>query len=161
MAVHLVEDCQHRMLDQHKGRPRTARPAWVSRLVTSGELGSVKTSTIITVLLLAVFLTGLFAIPSRADARGQVPCSGYNAPCRVPHAAGWMRVADCESSFRWRLNGTFDGGLQFSPTTWRSVDTKHRYSYAYQAPPWFQVAMAEKLRKRDGIGQWPHCGSKF
>lgn len=69
MAVHLVEDCQHRMLDQHKGRPRTARPEWVSRLVTSGELGSVKTLTIITVLLLAVFLIGLFAIPSRADAR--------------------------------------------------------------------------------------------
>lgn len=80
---------------------------------------------------------------------------------KVPHEAGWRAVAHCESGGRWHLstgNGYY-GGLQFSHTTWRSLT--HKYWNASDAPPKFQMRMAEKLRHRAGIGQWPVCGKYF
>ncbi len=106
----------------------------------------------------------------------------------------WLLVAQCETgdqsrritpkslrSIRWRYNGSsgYDGGLQFSPTTWssnvgriparkltryqRAQRNNGRYTYAYNAPPAVQILAAETLRNRPdgGITQWPSCGRRF
>ena len=97
---------------------------------------------------------------------------GHEANCR-----GWLRVAICETgdstikltakhirSIRWRIDETYDGGLQFSPGTWRA--TGSRYSHAYRAPSSEQVKRAEVWRKRIGgdphsSAGWPNCGRYF
>lgn len=78
----------------------------------------------------------------------------------VPNQANWDRVAQCESGGNWHLstgNG-FYGGLQFSASTWRSVGgtgLPHQHSRIEQ------IRRANILKDRAGLGQWPHCGSRF
>ena len=78
----------------------------------------------------------------------------------VPNQANWDRVAACESGGNWHLatgNG-FYGGLQFSASTWRSVGgtgLPHQHSRIEQ------IRRANILKDRAGLGQWPHCGSRF
>lgn len=78
---------------------------------------------------------------------------GTIAP-NVPYHHNWIRVARCESGLRWWLNGTYDGGLQFLPSTWTARGT--RWRYAYQAPAWAQIAAANQLRSQRA-SQWPRC----
>jgi hypothetical protein len=82
----------------------------------------------------------------------------------TPNLARWKRVAQCESNRQWHINSTYDGGLQFSPATWRYALRLYRYTrpgpvwrYAYQAPARIQIRAAEALRKREGLHHWPHC----
>lgn len=111
------------------------------------------------------------------------------------HCNRWLRVAQCEAGgrqwsithrslhqIRWRLNSTYDGGLQFSRRTWRSnvariparqltpFQRQQRargvYAYAYRAPSSVQILAAEVLRRRIGgnphqSAGWPTCGSRF
>lgn len=107
----------------------------------------------------------------------------------------WVLVGQCETGgqqttitlrsigqIRWRYNGSsgYDGGLQFSPSTWRSnvaripsrqltrperiARNAGRYHHAWSAPPSVQILAAEVLRKRIGgnpkqSAGWPHCGA--
>lgn len=109
----------------------------------------------------------------------------------------WVQVAQCETGgqqyrvtlrsiqqVRWRYSGPgyYDGGLQFSPTTWTSnmnriparqltrkqrIDRREgRYRFAYGAPPAVQILAAEVLRQRIGgnpaqTAGWPICGAWF
>ncbi|MCB1014991.1 MAG: transglycosylase family protein [Acidimicrobiales bacterium] len=78
----------------------------------------------------------------------------------VPNQANWDRVAQCESGGNWHLstgNG-FYGGLQFSLSTWRSVGGT---GYPHQHSRIEQIRRANLLKDRAGLGQWPHCGSRF
>ncbi len=75
----------------------------------------------------------------------------------------WQRLASCESGGRWDYNGSsgYDGGLQFSPTTWRSFNGTDFAPYAYQATPSQQITVAKRVLKGQGWGAWPSCSSKL
>ena len=77
----------------------------------------------------------------------------------------WDKLANCESGGingpRWDYNGPsgYDGGLQFLPSTWTSMNTG--YTYAWQAPRSVQIATAIKLQAQSGWGQWPNCARQL
>lgn len=82
----------------------------------------------------------------------------------------WDVLADCETgdghvgspySAQWNYNGAsgYDGGLQFHPQTWNSLNTG--YDYAWQAPREVQIQAAINLQIRAGWGQWPSCTSRM
>jgi resuscitation-promoting factor RpfA len=74
----------------------------------------------------------------------------------------WDRLARCESGGNWRSNvGTFDGGLQFLPTTWRSFGGTQYAPYAYQATREQQIAIAERVLASQGWRAWPACSRKL
>lgn len=84
--------------------------------------------------------------------------------------AMWNDVAFCESTLRWDYNGPsgYDGGLQFSPATWRAYGGGEYAPYAWQAWSEQQVAIAERVLRYghgphapQGKGAWPHCGRKL
>lgn len=78
----------------------------------------------------------------------------------VPNQANWDRVAACESGGNWHLatgNG-FYGGLQFSASTWRATGGT---GLPHQHTRIEQIRRANILKDRAGLGQWPHCGSRF
>lgn len=81
---------------------------------------------------------------------------------KLRHA--WALVARCESGNRWAYNGAsgFDGGLQFNPKTWaayrRGISHKR---FAWQATPHNQRRVAERVKKSQGLGAWPHCGKYY
>lgn len=73
----------------------------------------------------------------------------------------WDRMAQCESGGNWSINsGRYEGGLQFLNSTWLAVKAPEDPPHAYQASREAQIAAAERLLKRSGIGQWPVCGSR-
>lgn len=70
----------------------------------------------------------------------------------------WVNLARCESGNRWYLNtGSFDGGIQFSPSTWRANGGEVFADFAWQATPLQQAAVGEKNLARYGRMQWPKC----
>ena len=73
----------------------------------------------------------------------------------------WIQLSYCESGGRWDYNGAsgYDGGLQFSPGTWNSMNTG--YQYAWQAPMEVQIEAGKRLQARSGWGQWPACAKKL
>ncbi len=78
-----------------------------------------------------------------------------------PHNSHLIQMARCESTLRWHLNGTFDGGLQFSPTTWNATGSK--YAFAYLASPLEQKYRAVIWANKIGYAWhttagWPVCG---
>lgn len=78
-----------------------------------------------------------------------------------PFRSRLLRMAWCESRQRWKLNSTFDGGLQFSPSTWNATGSE--YSFAYQAPELEQMYRAVVWASMIGwtwhsTAGWPVCG---
>ncbi|MGH3360420.1 MAG: transglycosylase family protein [Nocardioidaceae bacterium] len=73
----------------------------------------------------------------------------------------WDRLAQCESGGRWHINSTYDGGLQFSPSTWRAYGGAKFAPYAYQAKRWEQIAIAERALRGQGWGAWPACSAEL
>lgn len=81
----------------------------------------------------------------------------------------WDRLASCESTYQWHYNGSsgFDGGLQFSPSTWRAYGGEQYAAYAWGATPEQQIAVAERVlwagwgpHGPQGRGAWPGCLAK-
>lgn len=76
-----------------------------------------------------------------------------------PHHAKILRIAACESTSRWWIatgNGYY-GGLQFAPSTWRSVGGRglpHRHTKLEQM---YRGAL---LIRREGFAPWPVCGRR-
>lgn len=113
------------------------------------------------------------AVTATAALIAAVPASGhFYAGCQKdrckahviePFQPKLRAIATCESGRRWSYNGSsgFDGGFQFSPSTWSS--TGSRYAYAWQAPAREQkfraVVWASKIgwQWRSTAG-WPNCG---
>ena len=93
------------------------------------------------------------------------PAPKKKRPATPRYRADWDAIAKCESGGRWHYNGPsgFDGGLQFLPSTWRSVMKASGYGfarYAYQATRRQQIAAAEYLIGPMGANpwrQWPYC----
>lgn len=80
----------------------------------------------------------------------------------VSNGSVWDRLAACESNGRWDLNsGTYDGGLQFHPDTWRQWKKSSYPDYAWQASRAQQIEAASRLQAAAGWSPWPHCSSKL
>jgi hypothetical protein len=73
----------------------------------------------------------------------------------------WDRVAHCESGNNWSINtgNGYQGGLQFSPSTWRSAGGADFAPAANMATRDQQIAVAERVLSRQGRGAWPVCGT--
>ncbi len=72
----------------------------------------------------------------------------------------WDRLAGCESNGRWSANtgNGYYGGLQFLPSTWRSVGGSGMPHEASKAE---QIKRGQILQQRSGWGQWPACSRKL
>lgn len=87
---------------------------------------------------------------------------GFAGTAEAAPGSDWDRLAECESSGRWDLNiGSYDGGLQFSPTTWRAFGGEQYAPYAYMASRTEQIAVAERTLAAQGWGAWPACSRKL
>jgi hypothetical protein len=74
----------------------------------------------------------------------------------------WDRVAQCESGGNWGIstgNG-FQGGLQFTQSTWRSFGGSQFASTANRASREEQIVIAEKVLAGQGWNAWPVCSRK-
>jgi len=74
----------------------------------------------------------------------------------------WDAIAQCESGGRWNTNtgNGYQGGLQFSPSTWRSYGGRQYAGTAHQASRGEQITVARKVLRGQGINAWPTCGRK-
>ncbi len=72
----------------------------------------------------------------------------------------WDKVASCESGGNWAINtgNGYQGGLQFSPGTWRSHGGAEYAPSAHMATKDEQIAVAERVLGTQGRGAWPVCG---
>ena len=75
----------------------------------------------------------------------------------------WDRLAQCEAGGNWHINtgNGYQGGLQFSPSTWAAYGGTQYAPTANQATREQQIAIAEKVRASQGWGAWPACTSKL
>lgn len=75
----------------------------------------------------------------------------------------WDRLAQCESGGNWSINtgNGYQGGLQFSPSTWAAYGGTQYAPTANQATREQQIAIAEKTLAGQGWGAWPACSSKL
>jgi resuscitation-promoting factor RpfB len=88
------------------------------------------------------------------------------AASSVPAVAGgsvWDTLAQCESGGDWSINtgNGYQGGLQFSPSTWAAYGGTQYAPTANLATREQQIAIAEKTRAGQGWGAWPACTAKM
>ena len=72
----------------------------------------------------------------------------------------WDTVASCESGGNWAINtgNGYQGGLQFSPSTWSGHGGGEYAPSAHMATKEQQIAVAERVLASQGRGAWPVCG---
>jgi hypothetical protein len=72
----------------------------------------------------------------------------------------WDTVASCESGGNWAINtgNGYQGGLQFSPSTWSGHGGGEYAPAAHLASKDQQIAVAERVLASQGRGAWPTCG---
>ncbi|MFD3507399.1 transglycosylase family protein [Nocardia sp. NPDC058666] len=75
----------------------------------------------------------------------------------------WDRLAQCEAGGNWGINtgNGYQGGLQFSPSTWAAHGGGEYAASANQASREQQIVVAEKVLASQGWGAWPSCSSKL
>ncbi len=85
---------------------------------------------------------------------------GLAAAAQAASDSEWDTVAACESSGNWAINtgNGYQGGLQFSPSTWLGYGGGQFASAAHYASREQQIAIAEKVLAGQGRGAWPVCG---
>jgi uncharacterized protein YabE (DUF348 family) len=80
---------------------------------------------------------------------------GTKAPKQpaVANVGLWDKIAACESGGNWSINtgNGYYGGLQFSLSTWRAYGGTGRPDQKSKAE---QIAIAERVRKADGLSAW-------
>jgi nucleoid-associated protein YgaU len=74
----------------------------------------------------------------------------------------WDKVAQCEGSGNWKTNtgNGFQGGLQFTPSTWKAYGGTQFAPSANQASREQQIAVAERVLQAQGPNAWPVCSKK-
>jgi resuscitation-promoting factor RpfA len=72
----------------------------------------------------------------------------------------WDQVAHCESGGNWAINtgNGYQGGVQFSPSTWSAHGGGEFAPAANMATKEEQIAVAERVLATQGRGAWPVCG---
>ena len=81
------------------------------------------------------------------------------APVHRAYSVNWDAIASCESGGNWGIstgNG-YSGGLQFTPSTWRSNGGAGSPNGASRDE---QIRVAENVLHSQGIGAWPVCGRR-
>lgn len=71
----------------------------------------------------------------------------------------WVRLAECESNGDWRIDGAFDGGLQFHPGTWNAYRPAGFPRFAHGASRLEQVRVARRVLAAEGWNAWPACSA--
>jgi hypothetical protein len=73
----------------------------------------------------------------------------------------WDQVARCESGGNWAINtgNGYQGGLQFSQSTWSAHGGGQYAPAANMASKDQQIAVAERVLASQGRGAWPVCGT--
>jgi resuscitation-promoting factor RpfA len=68
----------------------------------------------------------------------------------------WDALAQCESGGDWTVNtgNGFSGGLQFTPSTWRSFGGSGSPEGASREE---QIQVAERVKAAQGMNAWPTC----
>lgn len=167
--------------------------------------GRIKFYSIMTVTLIAnaFILLMIYVQQAEAKARCSEKCQLNRKLAQVcpskktmttRHCQRWLRVAQCESGdpkdrgvtvssinrIRWKYNGAYKGGLQFTQRTWngnvnripnrkltrndRAMRVSGAFRLAHQSSSRIQILTAETLRiRKDGGGlkHWPKCGKRF
>jgi hypothetical protein len=84
--------------------------------------------------------------------------SGSSGGASAPSVGSgvWDRIAQCESGGNWHTNSGngYYGGLQFAQATWAATGGLKYAPRADLATREQQIAVAEVLRARAGLGQW-------
>lgn len=75
----------------------------------------------------------------------------------------WDRLAQCEAGGNWAINtgNGYQGGLQFSPSTWTAHGGGQFAATANQATREQQIIVAERVLASQGWGAWPSCSSRL
>ncbi|TXG88966.1 DUF3235 domain-containing protein [Rhodococcus rhodnii] len=75
----------------------------------------------------------------------------------------WDRLAQCESGGNWGINtgNGYQGGLQFSPSTWNAHGGGEFAASANNASREQQIVVAERVLENQGWGAWPSCSSSL
>lgn len=114
-------------------------------------------------LVMAVTLLMPVGTTSAAEAHFTASCKKNHCKRHVvrPFKPRILRMAFCESRNRWKINSLFDGGLQFSPSTWNATGSD--YTFAYQAPQLEQMYRSIVWASMIGwqwrsTAGWPNCG---
>ncbi|MFT4199895.1 transglycosylase family protein [Gordonia sp. (in: high G+C Gram-positive bacteria)] len=98
----------------------------------------------------------------RAAVAGALTVAPLVAITGTANAAGhnWDAVAQCESGGNWAINtgNGYYGGLQFSQSTWQANGGS---GMPHQNSREAQIAVAERVLARQGIGAWPSCGGRL
>lgn len=86
------------------------------------------------------------------------PVEDVTPPTPEPPYSVWDRLAQCESTGNWHIEGRlYSGGLQFDRQTWLSYGGGVYASRASLASRGQQIAVAERLRAARGYQPWPAC----
>ncbi|HVV11835.1 MAG TPA: transglycosylase family protein [Amycolatopsis sp.] len=95
------------------------------------------------------------------DAKPKIIRVGTKEP-EISGSAIWDKIAQCESTGNWAANtgNGFEGGLQFTNSTWLAYGGGAYAQHAYQASRTEQIAIAEKVQAGQGWGAWPVCSKK-
>ena len=74
----------------------------------------------------------------------------------------WDDLAQCESGGNWSEGGGgYDGGLQFSDTTWDEMGGTEFAGSADQATREQQIVVAERTLAEQGWDAWPGCSAQL
>ncbi|MFG1783460.1 transglycosylase family protein [Rhodococcus oryzae] len=89
--------------------------------------------------------------------------AAFAAPANAAPDSDWDRLAQCEAGGNWGINtgNGYQGGLQFSPSTWNAHGGGQYAATANQATREQQIAVAEKVLASQGWGAWPSCSSSL
>lgn len=87
-----------------------------------------------------------------------VPAALMAAPAAQAET-NWDALAQCESSGNWAANtgNGFSGGLQFTPSTWKSFGGSGTPQNASREQ---QITVAERVKQAQGMQAWPVCSKK-
>lgn len=99
------------------------------------------------------------APPPPAYPTGDAPPPDAPPAPRKAYSVNWDAIAACESGGNWAINtgNGFSGGLQFTPSTWRSNGGSGSANTASREE---QIRVAENVLHSQGIGAWPVCGRR-
>jgi len=94
--------------------------------------------------------------------RGTKAAPSASAPA-VAGGSVWDTLAQCESGGNWSINtgNGYQGGLQFSPSTWAAYGGTQYAPTANLATREQQIAIAEKTLAGQGWGAWPACTAQM
>lgn len=89
--------------------------------------------------------------------------AAFAAPASAAPDSDWDRLAQCEAGGNWGINtgNGYQGGLQFSPSTWNAHGGGEYAATANQATREEQIVVAEKVLASQGWGAWPSCSASL